>query len=82
MLSVRPVVKRYVLGTQATQISFRVSGRYGGWSCRSGDMSKGVPELTSFSSPCPSSWGFPCSRDRPIKGKRLTLSLTDKGKVR
>lgn len=51
MLGVWPVVKRYVLGTQARQVSLRASSRYGGWSCRSGDVSEGGPEVPFFFSP-------------------------------
>lgn len=46
VLCVRPVVKRYVLGTQARQVSLRASSTYSGWSGRSED----VTEIPAFSS--------------------------------
>lgn len=41
MLCVRPVVKRYALGTQARQVSLRA------WSGRSGDVTE-IPSISSL----------------------------------
>lgn len=47
MLCVRPVVKRYALGTQARQVSLRASSTYSGWSGRSGDVTE-IPSISSL----------------------------------